>query len=100
MSDVEKMAAGLSEAVKRDLTDNWDHFCEADRGLIVSDDPNYPDQLEAAGYVEFDAVDDDDLEEPFAWERGIVPGGSVLRLTPLGLALRDHLRAQEGVHGR
>lgn len=90
--DVGAIAAGLSEAQVLDLTDNWDHFCEADYCLMQSEDESYPDDLESAGFVYLDAVDADDLETPFADELGIVEGGSVYRFTPLGLAVRDLAR--------
>lgn len=92
MVDLDVLAKGLTEAQRRDLTSNWDHFCDADHGDIRSDDPNYPDALIAAGYVFIDAVDDDDLETAFAWELGIEAGGLVCRLTPSGLALRAHFK--------
>ncbi len=92
--EVERVARGLSAARRADLTINWDHFCEADYALMASEDENYPDALEADGFVYLDAVNPDDLETPFAWELGIEPGGSVYRLTPLGLAVRAHLKDQ------
>jgi hypothetical protein len=86
---LDKIVASLSEAQRRDLTVNWDDFCDAERLQLP---PDYPDDLVKAGFVILDAVDDDDLDEAFAWDRGIEPGGSVYRLTPLGLAVRDHIR--------
>jgi len=87
----EEVAAGLSEArrIREDLTDNWDAFCDADQLPHPRDYP-FPDNLEASGYATLESVDDDDLETPFAWERGIVAGGLVWRLTPLGEQVRHH----------
>lgn len=93
-TDLPTLAASLSEAQRADLTANWDHFCDADYTLMKTDDPEYPANLEAAGYVILDAVSDDDLETPFAWELGIEAGGSVYRLTSLGMELRAFLEGE------
>lgn len=92
--DIAGIAASLTKAQQRDLTSNWDHFCQADYSLMTSDDENYPDALEESGFVCLDGVNADDLETPFADELGIVEGGSVYRLTPLGLQVRQHLLNQ------
>ena len=83
------IAERLTPEQKRDLTINWDDFCDADRLQLP---PDYPDALMKARFVILDAVDEDDLETSFAWELGIEPGGSVYRLTPLGLAVRTLLK--------
>ena len=57
----------------------WDAFCDCDS---VPDD--FQNRMEDAGLIYVDAVDDDDLDDPFAGELGIVPGGSVWRLTAKG----------------
>lgn len=90
--DLSTMAAGLSEAQElcEDLTSNWDAFCDADP--LPHRRENYPEDLERLGYAELVPVDADALDSSFAWERGIVPGGSMWQLTPLGLALRAHLQ--------
>lgn len=94
MTEVAEIARGLTKTQREDLTNNWDAFCDGDRGDVQSDDPEYPWALEGAGFVEWGSVDADDLEDPFAWERGIEPGGTIYRLTPLGLAVRDYLKEQ------
>lgn len=57
----------------------WSDFCDYDP---TPDD--FQDRMEAAGLIYLDAVDDDDLDDPFAEELGIVAGGSVWRLTTKG----------------
>lgn len=89
--DVVEVAESLTEAQRRDLTANWDHYCQCDYDLIQTDDENYPDQLEEAGFVFLDGVNEDDLDQFFADELGIIEGGSVYRFTPLGIAVRAHL---------
>lgn len=90
--DVAMIAAKLTKAEHDDLTTNWDAFCDCDWQDMSCEAEGFAERLEAAGFVTFDAVTDDDLEGPFADDLGIVPGGSVWRLTPLGLAVRQHLQ--------
>lgn len=59
----------------------WQAFCDADP---CPDD--FQDRMEAAGLIALDSVTDDDLDDPFAAERGIEPGGQVWRLTAKGRA--------------
>ncbi len=94
MSDVAEIARKLSESEKRDLTSNWDHFCDADYGLMRSDDAEYPAELEKAGYAELIPVDADALDSSFAWERGIEKGGMMWSLTASGQAVRTFLQSQ------
>jgi hypothetical protein len=91
MSDIAAIAAGLSRDTVEDLTANWDALSQADP--IPHWRENFPEDLEALGYAELRPTDQDDLEEPFAYERGIVAGGEVWALTPLGLAVKAHLEA-------
>ena len=64
----------------------WDAFCDCDP---TPDD--FADRMEAAGFIYMRAVDDDDLDDAFAAERGVEPGGTVWDLTPAGrLALKDN----------
>lgn len=63
----------------------WDAFCDADP---CPDDFQY--RMEAAGFITLRAVVEDDLDDAFAAERGIVEGGTIWVLTPVG---RKILRA-------
>lgn len=57
----------------------WSAFCDCDP---TPDD--FRDRMEAAGLIYLDAANEDDLDNPFASELGIEPGGSVWRLTDRG----------------
>ena len=63
----------------------WDDFTEADWQL-VKDPTMFLEQCEIAGLAECVPVDDEALEERFAAERGIEPGGMMWRLTVAGHA--------------
>lgn len=68
-----------------ELQTYWSAFCDCDRYP-----DRFDDRMERAGLIELDDVTDDDLEDGFARERGIEPGGFVWRLTDLGRqALKD-----------
>lgn len=66
-----------------DLRKNWMRFCDADP---FNGSDTFPERMEAAGLIEFVAVTQDALDEPFASERGIEPGGMMWQLTEAGLA--------------
>ena len=69
------------------VRDYWSAICDCDWHEVpeaIRD--TYEDTLISQGLAVWDAVDDDDLDNAFAEEIGIVPGGSVLRLTPAGRA--------------
>ncbi len=88
-----EIAAGMleSQQLLHDLTDNWDAAGDADP-IPFPGDGDYPERLEAQGYAELVAVDEGALNDAFAWERGIEPGGSMWQLTEAGKALRAHLQ--------
>lgn len=69
----------LSTAQK--LRSFWDAFCDADPCP-----PEFPDEMESAGFISLVPVTADDLEAPFAAERGIEPGGMLWQLTEAGRA--------------
>lgn len=74
--------ARLTKAQWRTLDEfrrDYHRFCDADP---VS--PDFSERMETAGYIELRSVTDDDLEDAFAYERGIERGGSLWDLTDLG----------------
>ena len=58
---------------------DWNAFCDADPVA-----PDFAERMEAAGFIELVPVDDEALDDPFAYERGIEPGGLMWDLTPAG----------------
>ena len=74
-------ADGVRLAPADELRAFWAARCDAD-----AYPEDFDERMEAAGLITLDAVDDDDLEDAFAYERGIEPGGMVWRLTPAGRA--------------
>lgn len=71
-----------------ELVKYWADFCDCD-----AVPPDFADRMEAAGYIELRSVTKDDLEEPFAAEKGIEPDGSVWQLTTNGRAVIDAIKA-------
>jgi hypothetical protein len=63
---------------------HWNAFCDADHADCPID---FLDRAEGAGLIELVPVDDDALDEAFAWERGIERGGSMFQLTAAGHSL-------------
>ena len=62
-----------------ELRDWWSAFCDAD-----SLPEGFEQRMEAAGLIELVSVDEDALDDPFAAERGIVPGGMMWVATRAG----------------
>lgn len=90
--DVARIAAGLTKAQSLALTSDWDAFCDRDYGDMSCAYEGFTERLEESGFAFLDDVDDDDLEDAFAYERGIEAGRMIYRLTELGLAVRAHLQ--------
>lgn len=63
------------------LRQNFASFCDADPFPGCD---TFADAMEAAGYIELVPVTKEALEEAFAAERGIEPGGMMYRLTDAG----------------
>jgi len=59
----------------------WADFCDAEPVP-----PEFIDDMEVARFSELTPTTDDDLNSPFAYERGIERGGYVWRLTEAGRA--------------
>jgi|GEM_PF-1875057 len=67
------------------VRDYWSAICDSDWHLIPADiRDDLEERLVAVGLAEWRAVTDDDLEDTFAYERGIEKGRSCLDLTALG----------------
>lgn len=85
------------------FADMWDDYTEAD-WLLVKDPTSFLEQCEDVGLAECVPVDDDALNDSFAYERGIEPGGMMWRLTAPGqqryaacrAALNEQPRTSEG----
>jgi hypothetical protein len=80
----------LSEAewrLREDLRANWAAFCDADP---FEGSDTFTDRMEAAGYCELVSVTKAALQDPFAYERGIEPGGMMWQLTEAGRAALTH----------
>lgn len=59
----------------------WEDFCDA-VGFVP---PEFLENMEEAGFVAVRAVTEADIEDdPFAYERGIVLGGTMWELTEAG----------------
>lgn len=75
----------------------WADFCECDCDRIDNDacgeGVDLTDVWEEAGLIFLRSVDEDDLDDVFAAERGIEPGGNVWDLTDAG---RAALKKSEG----
>ena len=66
--------------LKDTFADEWRRFCDAD----PTNDPDFTDKARSAGLIDLVSVTKDALSDPFAAERGIVPGGQMYVLTPAG----------------
>lgn len=64
----------------------WASFCDADYGDMGMDCDEFISAAESGGLIELVPVDDDALEDAFAEERGIIPGGMMRQLTDKGRA--------------
>lgn len=64
-----------------DLREHWHMFTDADP---FEGSDTFPDRMEAAGYCRLVSVTKEALQEAFAAERGIEPGGMMWELTPAG----------------
>lgn len=91
MTDLEAVVAGLSGAQKRDLTIHWDEFCDAEPLSHGREFDAFLNDMEAAGFAQLVPVDQDALEDAFAYERGIEAGGMMWELTGKALAVRAAL---------
>lgn len=65
------------------LQKNFSSFCDAD---VFPGSDTFADAMEAAGFIELVPVTKEALEDSFAAERGIEPGGMMYRLTDAGRA--------------
>lgn len=85
-------------AAVAELRAHWHDFCDCD-SFPTSE--GFTDRMEAAGLIEWRPVDDDDLEQAFADEKGIEPGGMVYDLTDKGrTAYKATTASSVGTDGR
>lgn len=66
-----------------DLRKYWITVCDADPTPDLDED-DFIERMEAAGFIHLRPVTRRDLDEPFASERGIYPGGNLWELTASG----------------
>ena len=65
----------------------WNAFCDADYHDIGIPYDDFVGHGESNGLFELRAVEPDDLDDAFAYERGIEIGGSIWELTEKGREL-------------
>lgn len=80
-SEFVRRARSPFDKATMDLCANWGRFCDADP---FEGADTFADRMEAAGLIELVPVDDEALEQSFAAERGIEPGGTMWVLTDIG----------------
>lgn len=80
---------GISED-RRELAARWHDFCDCD---YFENCDTFAERMEAAGLIKLVSVTREALEDGFAEERGIYPGGMMWELTA------DGHRAMEKKHG-
>lgn len=90
-AEIVALAEKLTETQRLDLTERWGAFCDKDELSGNRDPDEYVADMLLDGFADLRAVEPDDLDDAFAWERGIEPGGMIYVLTPLGHALRASL---------
>jgi hypothetical protein len=72
---------------EEDLRAHWNAACDADWFEGCHD---FMERMEAAGFCDLFPVEPEHLDDPFAAERGIEPGGMIWVLTEKGLdVLKD-----------
>lgn len=74
----------------------WNAFCDADYGDIGVPYDDFVGHGEAEGLFALRAVEPDDLDDAFAYERGIQAGGSLWELTDKGRDLFNARAAHQG----
>jgi len=75
------------------LRAHWGNFCDCDWRDVPDD---FAEAMAAAGLIHSRPVTADDLEDPFAHERGLYEGGYLWELTASG---RAALSRVEGANG-
>lgn len=82
----------MSDPFMKDVfAEEWERFCDAD----PTEDPDFIDHALDAGLVTFKRVNKEALQEAFAAERGIIPGGEMYVLTKKGARPSDSLQGSE-----
>jgi hypothetical protein len=76
-----KTDVGIEQSAFDELPKRWADFCDCDP-FPGSD--TFAERMEAAGLIYLRLVEDDDLDDSFAAERGIEAGGNVWDLTDEG----------------
>jgi hypothetical protein len=71
---------------REDLRKHWHDFCDADP---FEGGDTFAERMEARGFIRLRPVKKADLEQAFAAERGIEPGGMLWELTKIGELLME-----------
>lgn len=90
--EIAALVKGLTPEGRADFTTHWDEFCDADPLSNGRDIDAYLRDMEVGGFIMFVPVDDDALDDPFAYERGIEPDGMMWTMTDLGQQVRAALK--------
>lgn len=78
-----------------ELRAHWNQFCDAD---YFDELDGFEDRMEQAGLIELVPVADEHLDDAFAYERGIEPGGMVWQLTAAGRAAFTRDTGRDDLH--
>ncbi len=84
MSEEVKHTVGRDAFAPENFASAWNAFCDCDYHDIGVSYDDFVGFGESNGFFKLRAVEPDDLDDSFAYERGIEEGGSVWELTDKG----------------
>lgn len=83
LGELEFIPPRASVPVEDDFRAHWLDFCDADYFDGIAD---FPERMEEAGLIRLVPVTREALDEAFAADRGLYPGGMMWEPTPAGFA--------------